>query len=330
MALVSVVTPVYNGEAFLAQCIESVLAQSFSDWEYIIADNCSTDRSVEIAEEYARRDKRIRVVKARDFLPVNGSFNRAASLVSTGSRYLKYVCADDLLLPDCLRLMVAVAEANPSVRLVSAYKIWGQEPVCDGPPYPQEIVRGKQVCRWFFEGKMGVLGSETNHLIRLPAPSISGQLFDPSFVHSDIEFFIRLLNDDEADCGFVHQILTVSRIHGASVSSHAHLMGTGAVEYLAILRNRGRGFLPEHKWEQLVRRSRREHARFLLRAYLKFWNRSVWDYQVERARQLEIPLRLTDLLFAGFTEAISVAGAPKLAVQRIRREYSRVKAIGQR
>ena len=59
--LVSVVTPVYNGATDLAQCIESVLAQTFPHWEYIIVNNHSTDGTLEIAERFARMDERIHV-----------------------------------------------------------------------------------------------------------------------------------------------------------------------------------------------------------------------------------------------------------------------------
>ena len=55
--LVSVVTPVYNGETYLAACIESVLSQSYSNWEYVIVNNCSTDRTLDIASDYAARCK---------------------------------------------------------------------------------------------------------------------------------------------------------------------------------------------------------------------------------------------------------------------------------
>jgi len=53
--LVSIVTPVYNGEPYLAECIESVLAQTYPNWEYIIQNNCSTDRTLEIASEYGKK-----------------------------------------------------------------------------------------------------------------------------------------------------------------------------------------------------------------------------------------------------------------------------------
>src|SRR5438093_8149037 len=59
--LVSVVTPIYNGEKYLAECIESVLAQTYQNWEYVIVNDCSTDRSLDIAQYYThkigRKDK---------------------------------------------------------------------------------------------------------------------------------------------------------------------------------------------------------------------------------------------------------------------------------
>ena len=59
--LVSVVTPVHNGEKFIADCIESVLRQSYHSWEHVIVNNASTDRTREIASTYAARDARIKI-----------------------------------------------------------------------------------------------------------------------------------------------------------------------------------------------------------------------------------------------------------------------------
>ena len=68
--LVSVVTPVYNGEHCLRACIESVLAQTYSNWDYTIVNNCSADRTLDIAHEYAARDSRIRVCTNDSFVRV--------------------------------------------------------------------------------------------------------------------------------------------------------------------------------------------------------------------------------------------------------------------
>ena len=113
--LVSVVTPVYNGATDLAQCIESVLAQTYPHWEYIIVNNHSTDGTLEIAERFARMDERIHVYSNDALLDIIANHNRAYGLISPVSAYCKVVSADDWLFPECLARMVGLAEASPSV-----------------------------------------------------------------------------------------------------------------------------------------------------------------------------------------------------------------------
>src|SRR5215472_16108204 len=116
--LVSVVTPVYNGEEFLAECIESVLRQTHRNYEYLIINNCSKDRTLEIASAYAKKDNRIRVHNNTQVVGVIENHNTAFRLISTASKYCKVVSADDWVYPECIQRMVELAEANPSVGLV--------------------------------------------------------------------------------------------------------------------------------------------------------------------------------------------------------------------
>ena len=116
--LVSVVTPVYNGSKFLRECIESVLAQRYTNWRYTIVNNCSTNDTLQIAQYYAQRDARVRVCDNSKFLPIIDNHNHAISLIESDSVYCKPLMADDWLYRECLEAMVAAALRRASIGLV--------------------------------------------------------------------------------------------------------------------------------------------------------------------------------------------------------------------
>src|SRR5436190_11264739 len=104
--LVSVVTPTYNNEAFIAECVESVFAQTYEHWEYLIVDDASTDGTLELAQSYAERDSRITIHRHDNRLGVPANWNRALGYLSPESMYLKFVHADDSLYLACIVRMV--------------------------------------------------------------------------------------------------------------------------------------------------------------------------------------------------------------------------------
>jgi len=93
LPLVSVVIPVYNGQDTIADAIRSVLAQTYSNFDLTIANNCSTDGTAAIAEDFARKDPRVRVYHAQDFVSVVDSNNRAFTLISEDAKYCKILGA---------------------------------------------------------------------------------------------------------------------------------------------------------------------------------------------------------------------------------------------
>ena len=99
-SLVAVVTPVYNGEKYLVECIESVLAQTYHNWHYTIVNNCSTDKTLDIAERYAKMDGRVRVLSYNEFVGAIENHNRAVRIISPDSKYCKVVSADDWIASD--------------------------------------------------------------------------------------------------------------------------------------------------------------------------------------------------------------------------------------
>jgi glycosyltransferase involved in cell wall biosynthesis len=109
--LVSVGLFVYNGERFLEEALHSILNQTFNDFELIISDNASTDRTGEIAQSYALRDKRIRYYRNKKNMGAGWNVRRVYEL-ATG-KYFKQAAVDDLIEPDFLRQCVEILESDP-------------------------------------------------------------------------------------------------------------------------------------------------------------------------------------------------------------------------
>lgn len=108
--LVSIITPVYECEKYIRQTIESVQAQTYTNWELLLADDCSPDKSAEIIAEYAKDDSRIQYIK----LSQNGgaAIARNAALDQAKGRYIAYLDADDIWLPEKLKKQIEFMTQN--------------------------------------------------------------------------------------------------------------------------------------------------------------------------------------------------------------------------
>ena len=147
---VSVGLPVYNGEAFLGEALDSLLAQDYGDFELIISDDGSTDATEQICRDVAGRDPRIRYYREEQNRGAAWNFNRVARLAR--GRYFRWACHDDLCAPTHLRRCVeALESAPPSVALVYTRTIMIDEsgtqlrtyddPLEARSPYPHQRLR---------------------------------------------------------------------------------------------------------------------------------------------------------------------------------------------
>jgi len=107
--IVSVIMPAYNAEAYVAKAIESILLQSLSDWELIIIDDGSTDKTASILDGYANKDARIKVIHQINH---GVGFSRQLGINKAMGKFCIHVDADDWVEPDYLRLLVSKAEAE--------------------------------------------------------------------------------------------------------------------------------------------------------------------------------------------------------------------------
>ncbi len=102
---VSICIPTYNGGEYIRDCLDSILAQTFTDFEVLIVDDQSSDNTKSILADYAQRDARIRVVQNETNLGLVGNWNRCIQL--SRGEWLKFVFQDDIIFPDCLEKLFA-------------------------------------------------------------------------------------------------------------------------------------------------------------------------------------------------------------------------------
>src|SRR5215471_9660208 len=117
MPKVAIGMPVWNGERFLSEAIESILAQTYGDFELVISDNASTDATAEICQSYAKRDARIRYIPQK--MNIGAAANYNATFRNSSGQYFKWAAHDDLLAPDFMRECVRVLDEEESVVLCS-------------------------------------------------------------------------------------------------------------------------------------------------------------------------------------------------------------------
>ena len=116
---VSVVIPTYNYAGFLDETIQSVLSQTYTDYELIIVDNHSTDNTEEVVKKYLH-DSRIKFYRNPSNLGLVGNWNRCLELAS--GEYIKFLCADDKFHPRILEKYVPIMDQFPNVSLITCDK----------------------------------------------------------------------------------------------------------------------------------------------------------------------------------------------------------------
>lgn len=110
MPLVSVVTPVYNSAGYIEKTVDSVLSQTFDDWEMILVDDASTDNSAEIAGAFVERDSRIQLIRLSE--RSGAAVARNAAIEAAGGRYIAFLDGDDLWMPRKLEKQIAFMRRN--------------------------------------------------------------------------------------------------------------------------------------------------------------------------------------------------------------------------
>lgn len=214
VSLVSVLLPVYNGEKYVREAIESVISQDYPNFEFIIVDNASTDSTPEIIAEYDS-DRRLRVFRNDQNVSRLENFVKAFSLASENSLWLKFIGDDDRLLPGCLKEMVKAGELKDNIGLVTSQYYDGEQLVTGVFARGEEVVSGPAFLRCLLlePQSRSTLFSPASLLVAHKAYKKCGP-FRTDLLHADHELFYRILN--RYDLAYVHKPLTVSGYHSGS------------------------------------------------------------------------------------------------------------------
>ena len=232
---VSVAIPVYNGEAYLAQAIESVLAQSFTEFELIVCDNASSDRTMEIAQSYA--DPRTRILQT----PLTSGFgpNWTGAVRHPRGRYIKILPHDDLLHPRCLEEQAGILDGDEdsTIALVfSARRIIGpsgRSIMTRGALGQEARFSGAAMARQTARKGTNPIGEPGAVLFRSSAARAAGPFNEARSFVIDIDYWLRLLK--HGDALYMPETLASFRV---SPSSHSvRMLRRQASEFTAFLRD---------------------------------------------------------------------------------------------
>jgi len=312
--LVTVLTPVYNGAKYLEECIESVLNQTYENYEYIIVNNCSTDRTLEIALHHSARDPRIRVHNNEQFVGVIANHNIAFNLMSPDARYAKVVSGDDYLFADCIERMVEFAEAHPSVGIVGAYQLSGSIIKWQGFQYPTAVFPGRDIGHRCLLGPQVFVdrepvfgfGTPTSLIYRADLVRATKEFYPNPSPHSDTSACLSCLR--HSDFGFIYQVLSYERTHGETQSSASKEMNRYSSAFLDDLLKYGSYYLSPDELKHTLNHTLRDYRRFLAKNYLLgSKDNDFWDYHEGRLEHLGYPLSRFDLLKTAMAAAVPFA-----------------------
>ena len=259
--LVSIIVPIYNVERYLAECLDSIIAQTFADFEAILVNDGSTDASLAIAQHYVRNEPRFRLISQK-----NGGLSAArnAAIGLTRGRYLLFVDSDDLLDPEMLEALVGrIQEAGADMAMCTYARLSDDEvaPIRFPKAYEGRVLSQLELWHLGYELAPSVFVVAWNKLYRR-------EMFDTvryreGIYFEDFEVICRLVAPWSA-FALVNRPLYYHRERGDSITQTA-----GKVWYLSscealVARD---AYFRERGWDELIAQNAKQLMSFLCVAY---------------------------------------------------------------
>lgn len=268
MPLVSIILPIYNGEAFMRASIESCIAQTYQNWELLIVDDCSTDSTSQIAREYEEKDARIHYYKNENNLRLPRNLNRGFSLAK--GEFLTWTSDDNYYKPDAIEKMVEVLKTtNHEFVFANCYLINEKDEIVTQTAIPADYTHA--IWDNNFVGACFMYTRKVYETV--------GEYDPDQILCEDYDYWLRIFARYSVGC--IEEILYFYRVHGNSLTSKNRKGQYRAVEK-ALLTNfaikKDAGMLDRYYLARGLHRSRSLEESFLkkYRYYPKMLLYKVW------------------------------------------------------
>jgi teichuronic acid biosynthesis glycosyltransferase TuaG len=207
MPLVSIITPSWNVELLIWETIESVQAQTLGDWELLIADDCSTDKTAAIVESYAAKDPRIKLIRQ----PRNGgpALARQAAIEEAQGRFIAFLDSDDLWLPTKLERQITFAHEHRAALSFTAFRRINENGSVTG-----RLIQVPDSLNY----EQLLKNTSIATLTALVDRDITGNIAMKNEPYDDFCLWLSILKPEHVACG-LNEDLARYRVRGVSVSS---------------------------------------------------------------------------------------------------------------
>lgn len=300
--LVAIVTPVYNGERYLAEAMESVQAQTYPNLVHVVLDNASTDRTAEIIESFRGRRVPLLVKRNDELLPMDPNWNAALRLTPPEAGYFSLLCADDTITPDAIARCVALAASDPQITMVTSTAERHGKTLDHRWPRDQAVFDARTALSRFFTMEGLILAPQL--LVRADMLREADPFFPLDCgMASDTAAALRTIA--KGKLGVIHEPLTMNRIHADSVtSSEMSPTKQNFCDWLVLVERYAPLAFDEQDYRHYYRRYRRYHIRRLFAWRWKLGEAKIYRAQMERLAALGAKPRLLEIADAGIDQIL--------------------------
>ena len=303
--LVTICVPVYNGEKFIIDALESIKRQTYTNFECHIINNASTDKTRELVTEFVGSDARFSLHTYDEFIDMAGNWNRSVHYISDTIKYLQVIQADDIITPECLESHISLMEKHPSAGIASSFRMVGINVKGYGLDYFEgNKWNGQEMLLKQLKGEISIIGNVTQNFYRvehLKQLSFYPQIFIPEDFHFDHRLALEVLLISDLVFSFKILCMTKKKHPDSATVTTVRKLNTSLHSRENKL-NRFREVFPELNRNYLI--VRRKYAFFMLLNYMKFDKRRIRWHKKQLLRKIRFSEYIAGIIYENvFTRA---------------------------